>query len=252
MSVEQGILLLLVGVLTGFMNVLSAGGSMITLPLLMFMGLDSATANGSNRVGIVMQNTTAVWRFHRSGYCDWTLALTLAIPAVVGALFGAWLATLTSEAVFQWILILVMLVSSVMMLLPQPKEQVTHPLDKEHLSWPVYLAMLLIGIYGGFIQVAVGLLFIVILYRVLKVDLIQVNVLKVLIVLVYMVPALLVFIYAGHVAWSYGLTLALGSMLGAYGAARVTLSPSGSVWIQRLSLAVIALILVKLIWDLLD
>ncbi|GAB2592498.1 sulfite exporter TauE/SafE family protein [Nitrincola alkalisediminis] len=251
MTLIEAIILVAVGGLTGFMNVISAGGSMITLPVLMFMGLDSATANGTNRVGIVLQNATAVTRFRKAGHKDVRLALKLSIPAVLGSLFGAWLATQVGDALFQWILIVVMVGCSILMVMPQPKNIRTEPLNDSHLTPAVYLAMLVIGFYGGFIQVAVGILFIVMLYRLLKIDLVQVNILKVLIVLVYMVPALGVFIYSGHVAWSYGLVLAVGSMLGAWMAARVTLSPDGAKWIQRFTLAVIAIIIVKLIIDLL-
>jgi len=250
MTAAEVLLLLAVGALAGFLNVLSAGGSMLTLPVLMFMGLDSAGANGTNRVGIVLQNITAVWRFRRSGHRYWRLGLLLSLPAVLGALLGAWAAVRVGDDLFRWVLILVMIAASAIMLMPQPARARTMRLDASHLSWPVLAAMLVIGFYGGFIQVAVGILFIVLLYRVLGIDLVQVNALKVMIVLVYMVPALVVFAATGHVVWSYGLVLAAGSMAGAWLAVHVTLGPSGTVLVQRFTLAVIAGIIVKLLLDL--
>jgi uncharacterized protein len=250
MTAAEALLLLAVGALAGFLNVLSAGGSMLTLPVLMFMGLDSASANGTNRVGIVLQNITAVWRFRRSGHRYWRLGLLLSLPAVLGALLGAWAAVRVGDDLFRWVLILVMIGASAIMLMPAPARARTIRLDASHLSWPVLAAMLAIGFYGGFIQVAVGILFIVLLYRVLGIDLVQVNALKVMIVLVYMVPALVVFTATGHVVWSYGLVLAAGSMAGAWLAVHVTLGPSGTVLVQRFTLAVIAGIIVKLLLDL--
>ena len=82
-----------------------------------------------------------------------------------------------------------------------------------------------IGLYGGFIQVGVGVLFIVVLYRLLKIDLTQVNVFKVFIVLMYTLPALAVFVFDGQVRWAYGLVLAVGNMSGAFLGARVNMSP---------------------------
>lgn len=234
------------GLIAGFMNVMSAGGSMVTLPMLMFLGLDPTTANGSNRVSIVLQNTTAVSQYIRAGRGQLALGLRLGVPAIIGALIGAWSATLISDAAFRVILIVVMLGCCTMMLWPQKTVSETHTLSAHEINPKVWFAMLLIGFYGGFIQVGVGILFIVVLYRLLKIDLVQTNILKVLIVLLYMIPALGVFALKGHVAWGHGLALAGGSILGATLGTRLTLSPSGQRWIKMLTLLVILIMLVKL------
>lgn len=249
MTLEQILLLLAAGALSGFLNVMSAGGSMITLPVLMFMGLDSSTANGTNRIGIVLQNITAIWKYRSAGHRDLRLGLKLSVPAVAGAIVGAWAATLVGDDLFRWILILVMAGSSVLMLMPMPSHRDTVQLDDSHMRWPVIAAMAVIGFYGGFIQVAVGILFIVLLYRVLRIDLVQVNILKVLVVLVYMLPALGIFIATGNVHWGFGLVLAAGSMAGAWLGAHMTLGPRGAVWIQRITLLIIAAIIIRLIVD---
>ena len=249
MTAPEAVLLLAVGALAGFLNVLSAGGSMLTLPALMFMGLDAPTANGTNRVGIVLQNITAVWRFRRSGHRYWRLGLLLSVPAVAGALLGAWAAVHVGDDFFRWVLILVMIGASALMLLPPPARTRSRRLEAAGLRWPVLAAMLVIGFYGGFIQVAVGILFIVLLYRILRIDLVQVNILKVLVVLFYMVPALGIFMATGNVHWGFGLVLAVGSMAGAWLGAHMTLGPRGAVWIQRITLVIIAAIIIKLIAD---
>ncbi|AHE97442.1 sulfite exporter TauE/SafE family protein [Thioalkalivibrio paradoxus] len=250
MTATEALLLLAVGALAGFLNVLSAGGSMLTLPVLMFMGLDAANANGTNRVSIVLQNITAVWRFRRAGHRYRGLAWLLSVPAVLGALLGAWGAVRVGDDLFRWVLILVMIGATVIMLMPAPTQVRTLALAPAQLRWPVLAAMFVIGFYGGFIQVAVGILFIVLLHRVLAIDLVQVNALKVTVVLIYMIPVLLIFAATGNVTWSYGLVLAAGSMAGAWIAVHVTLGPSGTILVQRFTLAVIAAIIVKLLLDL--
>ncbi|MGM0521074.1 MAG: sulfite exporter TauE/SafE family protein [Pseudomonadota bacterium] len=239
--------LVAIGVVAGFINVLSAGGSMLTLPLLMFLGLPPQAANGTNRVTVVLQSVSAVGNFFRAGAAYIGLSLRLALPAVAGSLLGAWLALHVSDVLFEAILITVMTGSAVTMLLPQPQLD-TRPLTSERLTPLIYLAMFGIGLYGGFIQVGVGVLFIVVLYRMLKIDLAQVNVFKVLIVLVYSVPALAMFLWFDQVRWSYGLLLALGSMTGAWLAVKVNMSPRGALWIKYLTLAVIAAILLRLLF----
>ncbi|WP_075878674.1 sulfite exporter TauE/SafE family protein [Vreelandella massiliensis] len=246
MPIWEAAALVAIGVAAGFINVLSAGGSMMTLPLLMLLGLPPQEANGTNRVTIVLQSVSAVGNFLRAGAAYIGLSLRLALPAVAGSLLGAWLALQVSDVLFEAILIVVMSVSAVMMLLPQPKRD-TRPLTPERLTPLIYLAMFGIGLYGGFIQVGVGILFIVVLYRLLKIDLVQVNVFKVLIVLVYSVPALVLFVWFDQVRWHYGLLLALGSMTGAWLAVKVNMSPRGALWIKYLTLAVIAAILLRLL-----
>lgn len=247
MMIWEAVALVGIGTIAGFINVLSAGGSMLALPLLMFLGLPTQEANGTNRVAIVLQSVSAIGNFRRAGASHLGLSLRLSVPAVVGSLVGAWLALQVSDALFEAILIAVMAGSAVLMLLPQPKLD-TRPLTADRLTPVIYLAMFVIGIYGGFIQVGVGVLFIIVLYRLLKIDLAQVNVFKVLIILVYSLPALALFMWFDQVRWHYGLLLALGSMTGAWLAVKVNMSPRGAMWIKYLTLAMIAAILLRLLF----
>ncbi|SFT87813.1 sulfite exporter TauE/SafE family protein [Halomonas saccharevitans] len=246
MTLLEALALLTIGTLAGFINVLAAGGSMLTLPLLMFLGLPPQAANGTNRVSVALQSVSAVTSFLRAGASHLGLSLRLSVPAVAGSLAGAWLALQTDDALFEAILIAVMAGSAVLMLLPQPRVE-TRPLTAERLTPAVYLAMFAIGLYGGFIQIGVGILFIVVLYRMLKIDLAQVNVFKVLIVLVYTLPALAIFLINDQVRWGYGLTLAAGSMLGAWLAVKVNMSARGALVVKWLTLAVIAAIILRLL-----
>lgn len=246
MTVIDVLALLALGGLAGFINVLSAGGSMLTLPLLMFLGLPPQVANGTNRVAITLQSITAVGSFHRMGHGNLVVSLHLAVPAVLGSLLGAWVATWVADAVFEFVLVVAMIGASVFMLLPQPKLD-TRPLTPDRLGPVIYLAMFLIGVYGGFIQVGVGALFLVVLYRMLRIDLRQVNVFKVAIVLLYTLPALLIFAISDQVRWGMGLTLALGNITGAFIAVRVNLSDTGAQWVKWITLVMVAAILVRLI-----
>ncbi|KMQ74836.1 sulfite exporter TauE/SafE family protein [Marinobacter subterrani] len=246
MSLIEVAALLALGGLAGFINVLSAGGSMLTLPLLMFLGLPPQVANGTNRVAITLQSITAVGSFHRMGHGNLVVSLHLAVPAVLGSLLGAWVATWVNDAIFEFVLVVAMIGASVFMLLPQPKLD-TRPLTTDRLGPVIYLAMFLIGVYGGFIQVGVGALFLVVLYRMLRIDLRQVNVFKVSIVLLYTLPALLIFAISDQVRWGMGLTLALGNITGAFIAVRVNLSNKGAQWVKWITLVMVAAILVRLI-----
>lgn len=237
--------LLILGGLAGFINVLSAGGSMITLPLLMFLGLPPQVANGTNRVAITLQSVMAVGGFYRMGHGNLLVSLHLALPAVIGSLIGAWVATWVPDQVFEVVLVGAMIGASVFMLVPQPALD-TRPLTPDRLSPAIYFAMFIIGLYGGFIQVGVGVLFIVVLYHMLRIDLRQVNVLKVSIVLPFTLAALVVFALNDQVRWDIGLTLAAGNVTGAFVATRVNMSRRGAQWVKWITLVMVAAILARL------
>ncbi|MBN8411996.1 sulfite exporter TauE/SafE family protein [Halomonas denitrificans] len=245
MTLVEGAALLTAGIVAGFINVLAAGGSMLTLPLLMFLGLPPQVANGTNRVSITLQSVSAVANFFRAGARHIGLSLRLSVPAVLGSMLGVWLALQVSDALFETILMVVMVAAAVIMLLPQPKID-TRPLTVERLTPGIYLAMFVIGVYGGFLQVGVGILFMIVLYRMLKIDLGQVNAFKVLIILVYTLPALGIFLWHDQVRWSYGLVLAAGSMTGAWLAVKVNMSSRGAMVVKWLTVAVIAVIILRL------
>ena len=77
------------GFACGFINTLAGSGSLITLPLLIFLGLPAPVANGTNRVAIVIQNVVAVTSFRAQKVLDVKPAVRYAVPAVFGAIVGA-------------------------------------------------------------------------------------------------------------------------------------------------------------------
>lgn len=109
MSAATIILILLVGIIAGFINILAGGGSLLTLPVLIFLGLPSALSNGTNRIAIMAQNITAILSFRQSGIFHWKLGLLLALPAVIGSIFGAHAAIDLSDEAFNRILSIVMI-----------------------------------------------------------------------------------------------------------------------------------------------
>ena len=94
------LIIFLAGCGAGFLNTVGGGGSLITLPILIFTGLPSATANGTNRIALLMQNIVAVTNFKRKGYFYPKIALLLGIPAVIGSLIGSNIAVSLSDDIF--------------------------------------------------------------------------------------------------------------------------------------------------------
>lgn len=215
----QFLILFGVGLLAGTINVMAGGGSTLTLPTLLFLGLDAATANGTNRVAIVLQNIFATISFQREKVSRFRQSLTFALWALPGAVAGALVAVRISDAWFQRILGIVMVGVVISMMMPRRGVEETTPEGVR--SWWVYPALFGIGFYGGFIQVGVGFLFMAAFYHLLKMNLVFVNMHKVVVILLYTIPALLIFAWTGHVDWKLGLSLAAGNALGAWWAAKL-------------------------------
>jgi uncharacterized membrane protein YfcA len=229
------LLLLGVGSIAGFINVNAGGGSSLTLPTLIFMGLDGALANGTNRIAIFIQNIFAIASFKKNKMHQFRTSTELSLFTLPGAIIGAILASRISNVVFERILggVLIFIVVS-LIFSGSYKDRDSH--NKEQRSWWVYPALLVIGFYGGFLQIGVGFLFMAALYHLLRVDLITVNMHKVFIILIYTLPALLIFMWTGNVNWEYGLILAAGNAFGGWWGAHVAVK--GGERVIRIILAV--------------
>ena len=235
----QLLMLFGVGSAAGVINVMAGGGSSLTLPTLIFMGLDGPTANGTNRVALMIQNIMGVWSFRREKVSRLSLSLKLAAWTLPGAIIGAIAAVNVSDALFQRILGVILIGVVITMLIPRSGKHETTQ-DGRSSKW-AYPALFLIGFYGGFIQLGVGFLFMAVFYHVLRMDLVFTNMHKLTIVLIYTVPALLIFALNGNVNWILGLSLAAGNGCGAYWGAR--LAVRGGEKIIRYVLIVAVLIM---------
>jgi len=232
-----------VGIAAGVINVMAGGGSSLTLPALIFLGLDSAAANGTNRVGILIQSLFATLSFRKEKISGLNLSLGLAALTIPGAILGALIAVRISDKWFEIILGLIMIGVIISMLLPQAKQDITTTEGKK--TWLIYPIMFAVGFYGGFVQVGVGFLIMAALYHLLRMNLVYVNMHKVFITLIFTIPALLIFIWTDNVDWLLGLALAAGNAMGGWWAARISVK-GGEKVIRYVMIVAIFIISLKL------
>ena len=238
------ILLFFVGTVAGFLNVNAGGGSTLTLPILIFLGLDGATANGTNRLAILLQNSSAIYNFRKENYSDFKLSFKMSLLTLPGAILGAFWAVNIDDALFKKILALVIIFVIITLFIPQKTNNAVENRDK--ISPLAYFTLFLAGIYGGVIQAGVGFIFMAILRNLMKFDLVKVNMHKVFIVWIYTLPVLAVFILSGKISWLLGLSLAVGNMLGAKLAVKYAVK-KGEKAIKLLLVIVLLMMSVKLI-----
>ncbi|MEW6624109.1 MAG: sulfite exporter TauE/SafE family protein [Bacillota bacterium] len=239
------VLVLAAGVVAGFLNTVGGGGSLLTMPMLIFLGMPSAMANGTNRVAVLVQNLVAVAGFRHKGFFDLKFGLLLGVPAMAGSVLGAKLAINLPDEVFNKVLALVMLLVLVVILFEPHKKYIKY--DNEEMSREKKIlaaaAFFFIGVYGGFIQAGVGFIIIASLSVLTGLSLVKINSLKVFVVGLYIITSLIVFVQSGNVNWVIGLILAAGNAVGAWLGTVFAVS-KGDKWIKVvLSVSVIAMAL---------
>jgi len=237
-DIIQILLLFVVGCAAGFINVMAGGGSTLTLPVLIFLGLDGAMANGTNRVAIFVQNLTAIKSFKDSNYFHFKQSFKLALITLPGGIIGALVAVRISDEMFKTILGIIMIGIVISMIVPRKKLKLDDDPDKK-ITLPVYLAMFGIGFYGGFIQVGVGFIIMAALNYLMRLNLVFVNMHKVFIVFIYTIPALIIFVWTGNVNWTLGLSLAAGNAVGGWWAAKLSVKKGEGIIRIVLIIAVI-------------
>jgi uncharacterized membrane protein YfcA len=232
LTASNVLLLIASGLAAGFINAVSGGGSMLTLPALIFIGLPPVIANGTNRVAVVAQNIAAIATYHRLKVADHTLALSLSVPTTIGALFGALISIRLDDTQFRTILgiMLLLLIGPVLL---EPRLSLYFA-DRQHSfreSWGLWATFFLIGIYGGFLQVATGLFFLLTLNLFGGINLVLANSIKVMVMFCMTAMALLVFIFDQKVIWEVGILLAAANAAGAWLGARGGVR-KGAYWIR--------------------
>ena len=240
----QGAVLIVVGIVGGFLNVMAGGGSLITVPVMVFMGLPGPVANGTNRIAILAQNLTAIVTFARHGFSEYRLSLTLAACAMPGALAGALVGTQLEGVWFNRALALIMIAVMLVMYFDKgvtEQSQDHQPTRRQLLNG--HLLMVGAGFWGGFIQLGVGFILMPILNRVMGLDLVRTNKHKVFIIAVYTIAALSVFASQIELMWVVGIVLALGNAIGGYLGAHFAVTKGEGLIRLVLNLVLVAFII---------
>ena len=242
LELHEVLLLFGAGIFAGFINTMAGGGSLLTLPLMIFLGLPPAVANGTNRIGIVISSLSATMGYRSKHVSTHPFSLYLGVVALFGALIGAKIAIDIRGDLFNRILAIIMIVV-VMTMVFKPKFS-THEAVERLQGRPLFISLIaffFIGIYGGFINAGIGFIIMLFLNFFNRMNLVRVNATKVAVVFVYSVGALVTFALSDNVHWLYGFCLAGGTTLGAWTASRYSVKKGEGVIKAFMVLMVIAM-----------
>ncbi|MBD1262027.1 sulfite exporter TauE/SafE family protein [Maribacter polysiphoniae] len=240
------VLLIGMGFVVGFINTVAGGGSLIALPVLIFLGLPPSVANGTNRVAIVIQTALATAGFKSKQVSTFPFNLYLGISGLLGAIIGAYIAVDIHGETFNKILaIVMMLVVFIIVFKPKIRLETLHERITGKYLWIGIISFFFFGIYGGFINAGLGFIMILFLHFVNRMTLVRANATKVAVVFLYTLSALLVFALNDKVNWKIGLILAIGNGSGAWLASRVSVD-KGDGFIKSFLVIMVSIMAIKL------
>ena len=242
-------LILITGIAAGFLNVIAGGGSLLTLPMLIFLGLPAAKANGTNRIAVAIQCATGVAGFRVKGFSDFRFSALLTIPAIPGSIIGALIAVLMGEVAFKRVLAAIM-VGVLALTYLSPAKKIEGGSSEQNAGRMIVsmLAFFFIGIYGGFIQAGVGFIIIAALTSINSYDLVRANAIKLFVSFFFTIVALAIFIHSGNVDPFLGLTLALGNATGAWFGSHWAVD-RGEKWIKAVLVVTSLAFAIRLVWQ---
>ncbi len=241
------VLIIGAGIIAGFINTLAGSGSLLTLPLLMFIGLPPVVANGTNRISIMLQSLVGSLGFKKQGALDMKTGLRLGIPSILGSIVGALIALVIDGKMMERA-VGVLLILMFFIILFKPEVWLKERTGTLPAGSPVnFVVFFLIGVYGGFIQAGVGFFLLGGLVLGAGLDLVKANAIKNLLVFLYTPFALAVFMIGQQVDYKAGLILSLGSMTGAWLGSKSAVS-WGPVFIRYVLLVAVLISAVQLIF----
>jgi uncharacterized membrane protein YfcA len=214
-------------VAAGLINSVAGGGTLVTFPTLVFLGLPPVTANATNTVAIWPGSLGGMWGYRSEMREAETRMLLLIVPSLVGGLAGALLLQLTPAPFFKMLVPYLILFATVLFMLNEPVQRWLKKISSgQPHSAPKWLFwascfQLLVAIYGGYFGAGIGILMLAALGILGLTDIHQMNGLKNLFALCINGVAAIYFVWAGMVSWPDVFVMALGAIAGGYGGAGI-------------------------------
>jgi len=234
-------------IIGGLFGTLVGGTSLITIPVLIFLGLPPHTAIGTDRLGIAGLTTMGWYKFHEKGLINYPISLMMGVSALIGSFLGANLVLEISMAILKKIIAIVT-VLILIIVVGQPKlgvEQRDRIVKRHEYGVGIFFS-LIIGIYGGFYGAMAGTFLLYVLLFIFKRTFLEGTATLKLSSLMMTTMAALVFAIKGAIDYPLAAAMFLGCAVGSYFGAHYS-DRIGNVWIKRLFIAIVLIMVVKLI-----
>jgi uncharacterized protein len=217
--------------LAGAINSVAGGGTLVSFPTLIWLGLNSVAANATSTVAIWPGTVGSAWGYRRElGHSEGRY-LALIVPSLVGGLGGALLLKLTPPAVFDHLVPFLILFATLLLMAQEQVQRRLKTGGPATTRWLIggMFFQLGVGVYGGYFGAGIGILMLAALSILGLKDIHEMNSLKVIFAGSINGIAALYFMWARMVYWPYVLLMAVGAIAGGYGGAGVARRLGGKV-----------------------
>ena len=219
MSILNHIVAFMVAIAAGMINAMAGGGTLLTFPLLIAIGLPAVSANVTNTLALLPGGLTGTLA-QANDLKDQKKRLWIVMPAaILGGLTGGILLLRTKDALFSNLVPFLILLAASLLAIQAPLHNwLTHRHSHGAAmaipeAW-IFLPVFLCAIYGGYFGAGLGIILLAVLGLVLNNSLARLNVLKQIIAFSTNFTAALLFVFSGKVVWSIAMVMMAGAMLG--------------------------------------
>jgi uncharacterized protein len=245
------LIVVLAGALAGGINSVAGGGTLLTFPTLIWLGLPSVSANMTSTIAVWPGSLAGVWGFRRELATVDRRMYALAVPSVAGGILGAVLLRVTPTDVFDWILPFLILFATCLLVAQDALQRrfnfATMRDPRSHwLSWTM-LFQFGVAVYGGYFGAGIGILMLAALSLMGHTDIHQMNGLKNLFAVCINGVASLYFAVTGDIYWGDAALMAAGSVAGGIGFAAL-FRRLGRQTVRRVVIAVGFLMTLSTLW----
>ena len=221
----HAVVLILAGFTAGMMNAIAGGGTLVTFPSLIWVGLPSITANATSTVGLLPATLSSTYGYRKKirSIVPW---LRLFVPvSLVGGLIGGVLLVETPTKTFDKMVPFLILFATLLFMAQSVVARAMRARTIEHTfrskRW-IYGAVVFqfaVAVYGGYFGAGIGILMLASLGILGFEDIHEMNTLKVILGFLINIVAAAYFIARGLIAWPDAFVLAIGTMMGGYSGA---------------------------------
>jgi uncharacterized protein len=219
MSLFNEMLTFLAAVVAGFINAIAGGGTLVSFPVLLAVGISPVVANVTNTVALVPGTIGGMWSQRKDFKSQYERLLKLLPVAVIGGIVGGLLLLNTSESSFRSI-IPYLILAATLLLAAQVKiknwvvARIGHAHSERHNPMLMFSLVLLAAIYGGYFGAGLGVILMAVLGYVTDDSMTRLNFLKQALAFAINLAAAIYFAFSGKVDWMVAFVMIFGSLAG--------------------------------------
>ena len=247
-TLEMLLIVCPLALLAGFIDSVAGGGGLISLPAYYLAGLPPVLAAGTNKLSAALGTVVASARYAKAKQVHWLVALTAVIGALPGSFIGAMLLQMIPANTMRIIVIAAIPLVAAVVLRRKNSLVAKELLPKKYMVPVSLLTGLVIGFYDGLVGPGTGTFLILLFTLILGIDAVKSSGTAKIVNLASNVSALVTLLISGQVLYLLGLPAAVCAMAGGYLGSGMTIK-RGAGFIKWMLIAVLALLLAKMVYD---